>query len=337
MTEEDLELQLSTPSEGVGEVLAATGGDVVVLGAGGKIGPSLARMARRALDAVGSRLEVHAVSRWSDPATRTALADQGVRVVTADLADPAAYADLPDAGSVFYLAGQKFGTTGAEHLTWWMNAVVPGLAASRYRGVPTVVYSSGNVYPFVPPVSGGCRESDPVGPVGPYAQSCLAREQAFTYAALTWGTPVTVYRLNYAVELRYGVLADIAATIVRGDPVDVTMGAVNVVWQRDSTEWTLRSLARASTPPFVLNGTGPETLSTRRLALRLAELMDRPVELVGAEAPEALLSDAGLCHALYGYPTVSAATATEWVAAWVAGGGRQLGKATKFQQRDGRF
>lgn len=336
-TEATLEEQLSAPSDAVAAALASTTGDIVVLGAGGKVGPTLCRMLRRALDAAGSPRRVLAISRWSDADVRDRLIRWGVEPVTADLADPDAWAGLPDAGAVFFLAGNKFGSTGNQHLTWWMNAVVPGLAASRYRGVPTVVYSSGNVYPFVPPHSGGCSETDPVGPVGTYAQSCLAREQAFAHAAAQWGTPVAIYRLNYAVELRYGVLADIAGKVASGAEVDVTMGAVNVVWQRDSTDWSIRLLEHAAPEPFVLNGTGPETASTRRLAEQFAALLGREAHIVGAEAPEALLSDASRCHALFGYPTVGLAQARAWTAAWIAAGGRQLGKATKFQTRDGRF
>lgn len=336
-SEQELDDQLSAPSPGVAEALATTSGDIVVLGAGGKVGPTLVRMLCRALAEAGSDRKVQAVSRWSDARNRELVESWGATAVAADLSDPGAYADLPDAGAMFFLAGNKFGTSGNEHLTWWMNAVVPGLAASRYRGVPTVVYSSGNVYPFVPAWSGGCTEDVAPSPVGAYAQSCLAREQAFTHAAHLWGTPVSIYRLNYAVELRYGVIADIAAMVAAGKPVDVTMGTVNVVWQRDSTEWSIRALEHAAAPPFILNGTGPETVSTRALALALGDLMGRDVEFVGQEAQEALLNNAGRAHTLYGYPTVSLRQALAWTAEWVGGGGRQLGKATKFQTRDGAF
>lgn len=336
-TEEALDDQLSTPSPAVAESLASTSGDIVVLGAGGKVGPTLVRMLLRALQESGSNRKVLAVSRWSDPDARDKIASWGAEPVVADLGDPDGYAALPDAGAMFFLAGNKFGTSGNEHLTWWMNAVVPGLSAARYRGVPTVVYSSGNIYPFTAPHLGGSSEDDPVAPVGAYAQSCLAREQAFTHAAHRWGTPVSIYRLNYAIELRYGVLADIAAKIMADEPVDITMGSVNVVWQRDSTEWSIRSLAQASNPPFILNGTGPETASVQALAQGLATRLGRTVDLVGEVAPEALLSNAGRSHALYGYPQVPLEQALDWVAEWARAGGRQLGKATKFQTRDGKF
>lgn len=336
-TEAELEDLLSTPSQELVDDLSALDGDLVVLGAGGKVGPTLCLMAQRALDRSGGKRQVVAVSRWSEFDVSERLEAAGVRVVRADLADPANYAALPEAGAVVFMVGNKFGTTGREHLTWWMNAAVPALAASRYRKVPTLVYSSGNVYPFVKPVTGGCQESDPVGPVGVYAQSCLAREQMYVHASATWDTPVSIFRLNYAVELRYGVLADIATDLVAGRPIDVTMGAVNVVWQRAATEWSLRSLTKASTDVFILNGAGPETVSTRRAAIELAARLGVSPAFIGQEADVALISNAGLAHSLYGYPEISVDTAIDWVAAWIATGGKLLGKATKFQRTDGRF
>ncbi|TQM02916.1 NAD-dependent epimerase/dehydratase family protein [Pseudonocardia kunmingensis] len=332
-----LEEFLSRPAPGVAEALDGAGGDVVLLGAGGKIGPSLARMARRALDDAGSDARVVAVSRFSDAAVRAGLEDAGVRTVAADLADPGAYAGLPDAAAVFHLAAMKFGTTGQEQQTWWSNAAIPALVAARYRGVPTVVYSTGNVYPLVPLTAGGAVESDPPAPVGEYAQSCLARERIFTHGAHAWGTPTAVFRLNYACELRYGVIADIAVKLAAGEPVDVTMPAVNVAWQGDVNAWALRSLTLAGVPPHVLNATGPETVPVRRLAVLLAERMGVTPEFRGVESSDALLNDAGECHERFGYPTVPLRRLVDWVADWVGRGGRQLGKATKFQQREGRF
>lgn len=260
-----------------------------------------------------------------------------MRTLAADLADPAAYTGLPDAAAVYYLAAMKFGTTGQEPRTWWSNAAIPTLVAARYRGVPTVVYSTGNVYPLRPLTAGGAVENDRVDPVGEYAQSCLARERIFTHAAHEWDTPTTVYRLNYACELRYGVVADIAVKLAAGEPVDVTMPAVNVVWQGDVNAWALRSLSLAGVPPHVLNATGPETVPVRRLALLLAERMGVEPTFSGVEAPDALLNDASECHERFGYPTVPLRRLVDWVAGWVGGGGRQLDKATKFQQREGRF
>ena len=335
--EASLDALLSEPAPGVGEALAAAGGDILLLGAGGKIGPSMALMARRALDDIGSSARVIAVSRFSDAAVRAQLEDSGIVVHSADLADPASYADLPDAAAMFYLAAMKFGTTGQEHRTWWSNAAMPAMVADRYRGVPSVVYSTGNVYPLTPLAYGGSVESDEPLPLGEYAQSCLARERIFTNAAYEWDTPTTIFRLNYACELRYGVIADIALKIAAGEPVDVTMPAANVVWQGDVNAWALRSLELAATPPHILNATGPETVPVRRLAGWLAEDMGMDVEIVGEESSDALLSDASECIERFGYPTVPLRRLVRWVGQWVADGGRQLGKATKFQQREGKY
>lgn len=336
-SEEQLDELLSRPTPGVIDTLRDIDGDLVLLGGGGKVGPTLARMARRALDEAGSSAKVISVSRWSDEAAAAELRHHGVETVSADLGDPDSWAGLPDAGAVLYLLGHKFGSTSNPSITWWLNAVVPGFCASRYRGVPTVAYSTGNVYPLRPVNRGGSTELDELGPVGMYAQSCAAREQAFAQAAERWGTPTTIYRLNYAAELRYGVIADIAQKIAAGEAVDVTMPAVNVVWQADSNAWSLESLRIAGTPAEILNGTGPETLSTRYIAERLAAHGGWELRIEGEEADTALLSNAAKCHALFGYPTVTPETLIEWVAAWVRAGGRQLGKPTKFQRRDGGF
>lgn len=335
--EQELDELLSRPLPGVGEALAALGGDIVLLGAGGKIGPTMSLMARRALDQVGSSARVIAVSRFSDAASRALLEEAGSVVHPADLSEPGNYADLPDAAGMFYLAAMKFGTTGQEHQTWWSNAAMPAMVADRYRGVPSLVYSTGNVYPLSPLGTGGSTEADDPAPVGEYAQSCLARERLFSYASHAWDTPVSIFRLNYACELRYGVIADIATKIAAGEPVDVTMPAVNVAWQGDINAWALRSIELAGTPPRILNATGPETVSVRRLGHWLGEEMGVAPQIVGEESSDALLNDAAEVHELYGYPTVPLRRLVRWVGQWVAGGGRQLGKATKFQQREGKF
>jgi len=336
-TEAALDEALSIPAPGVGKALAAVNGDIVLLGAGGKIGPTMALMARRALDEVGSDAKVIAVSRFSDPAVRDLLTNAGIEVQRADLSVSENYADLPDAGAMFFLAAMKFGTTGAEHTTWWSNAAIPAMVADRYRGVPSLVYSTGNIYPLSPLARGGSLESDSPEPLGEYAQSCLARERIFTNAAHTWDTPVSIFRLNYACELRYGVIADIAVKIADGEPIDVSMPAVNVVWQGDVTSWALRSIELAGVPPHILNATGPETVSVRRLATWLAEDMNMSVEFTGTESADALLADASQCHERFGYPSVPLRRLVRWVGQWVGEGGRQLGKATKFQQREGKY
>lgn len=337
LTEEQALDLLSAPSEAVGHALAALGGPVVLLGASGKIGPTMSVMARRSLDLVGADVPVIGVARFSDPSQRDYLEDSGVRTVTADLADPDAYADLPDAAGLYYLVAQKFGTTGAEHTTWWSNAAIPTMTASRYRGVPSLVYSTGNVYPLRRVVDGGSTEQDPVGPVGEYAQSSLARERVFAAAGDRWGTPVTQFRLNYACEVRYGVVSDIARLVAAGEPVDVTMPAVNVVWQGDVSAWALRAIEHASAPPTVLNATGPETVPVARIARLVAQELGVEAHLVGEPSDDALLADAGRIHELYGYPGVPLHRLVRWTANWIREGGRSLDKPTKFQQREGAY
>ncbi|WP_331749746.1 epimerase [Streptomyces sp. NBC_00046] len=335
-----LEERLSTPSTALVRDLARLDGDLLVLGAGGKMGPSLCRLARRALDAAGrTDLTVHAVSRWSDPAAAQQLEDAGVRTVPFDLMDPAAdLKELPDAQNVVFMVGAKFGSADAPSHAWAVNAALPDPVARRWPDARIAAFSTGNVYPQVPVSSGGCTEDDPVGPVGEYAMSCLGRERIFGHAALTRGTRVAAIRLNYAVDLRYGVLADIAYRVQAGEPVDVTTGHANVVWQGYANEVALRSLLHATDgEAFTLNLTGPETASVRRLAHWFGEEFGKDPVIAGEEAPTALLSDASACHALFGYPDVSLRTLVRWQADWLHRGLPLSGKPTKFQVRDGRF
>lgn len=333
----ELEEILSTPSpELVAEVSTWDDG-LVVLGAGGKMGPTLCRMAVNALRQAGKDYPVTAVSRFSNPQEREKLEQAGVRTIVADLMDPDAVAALPDCRNVIFAAGRKFGSTGAEATTWAMNAYMPGIVASRYAASRIAVFSSGNVYPFVPPSTGGCSEDVPADPKGEYAQSVLGRERVFEYFSRTNGTPVTIVRLFYAVELRYGVLVDLAQSIAAGEPIDVTMGSVNVIWQRDANDYVLRSLSLASSPPVYFNLTGPETISVRWAAQQLARAMGREVRFVGEEADEALLGNAAFCFQRFGYPKMSLAEMIELVADWVKRGGETHGKPTHFQTRDGKF
>jgi nucleoside-diphosphate-sugar epimerase len=335
--EAGLEELLSRPGAGVAEALEAVQGDLVVLGGGGKVGPTLAMMARRALDERGRTSRVLSVSRWSDALVRARLERAGVETLEADLADPDSYRNLPDAGAVIYLVGHKFGSSTDSAKTWWTNAVVPSFSAARYRGVPTVVFSTGNVYPLRSTSLGGMSEHEGPNPVGAYAQSCLAREEVYRHAASTWRTPVVLFRLNYAAELRYGVVCDIAGNVMAGAPVDVSMPVVNLVWQGDASRWALQSLQLAASDAAVLNATGPETLSVRGIAQEVGRLTGRPVQFVGEESGDALLSDAGRCHELFGYPSVTPRQLIGWTVEWLMAGGQVLGKPTKFQQRDGRF
>ncbi|MEU3642309.1 NAD(P)-dependent oxidoreductase [Lentzea sp. NPDC034063] len=336
MNEADLEEELVRPSPAL--VAEAAGwGDVVVLGAGGKTGSGIAGMAQRALAQAGGDARVRAVSRWSDEDGRARVEAQGVEIVTADLGDPAAVAGLPDADTVIFLVGAKFGTAGAPEQAWMTNTVLPAYVAERYPKARIVALSTGNVYGMTAPVTGGSVETDEPRPDGDYAITCRGREQVFTHAARTRGTPVALIRLNYACEPRYGVIADLAQKLVKGTTIDLTTGAVNVVWQRYANEVVLRSVAHASDSPFVLNLTGPETASVRSIATRLASRLGVEASFTGYLPETSLLSDATTCHELFGYPDRTLGQLIDLQAEWLRGGGALWSKPTKFERRDGRF
>ncbi len=336
-TEEQLDERLSRPTPELIEDLARLPGDIVLLGVGGKMGPTLARMARRAADEAGERRHVIGVSRFSEPGVREELEAAGVETIACDLLDRAAVARLPDAPNVIFMAGRKFGSTGDEARTWAMNTYVPALVAERYRDARIVVFSSGNVYPLVPVASGGATEECPPAPVGEYAQSVLARERMFEYFSQVYGTPVVLLRLNYAIDLRYGVLLDVAQRVAAHMPIDLAMGHVNVIWQGDANAIALRSLTLCESPPYVLNVTGPETISIRWLATEFGARLGVAPVFEGCEADTALLSNAARCFKHFGYPTVPLAQMIDWVAHWVKIGGPTLGKPTHFEQREGKF
>ena len=333
-SDDELEELLSRPTPGLAAALGKVPGDIVILGAGGKMGPSLARMAKRAAPERG----VIAVSRWSSPAAAHALEAFGVQTVRADLLAPADLARLPDAPNVVFMAGQKFGTAGNPATTWAMNAGVPALVAERYAGARTVVFSTGNLYPLSAPARGGSRETDAAAPVGEYAYSCLARERLFAAAAARHGTLVSTVRLNYAHDLRYGVLTDLALALVAGAPVKLGMGYVNVIWQGDANAFALASLARAAAPePYVVNVAGDQTLRVADLASQLANRLGVEPRFEGEEGGDALLSNAAKMHELLPDALVPLDALLDWVADWVKRGGTLLGKPTKFERRDGRF
>ncbi|MBI2679925.1 MAG: NAD(P)-dependent oxidoreductase [Candidatus Solibacter usitatus] len=332
-SEPQLEEFLSAPSETDVQALARLEGDLLILGVAGKMGPSLARRAKRACP----RKRVIGVARFSDPAARRKLEEAGVETVQADLLDPGALAQLPSAANVIHMAARKFGSTGNEHLTWAMNTLLPGLVCERFRDSRIVVFSTGNVYPLTPVALGGPVETSPVGPVGEYAQSALGRERICQYYSDRYKTPVTLLRLNYAVELRYGVLLDIGRKVFGRQPVDVTMGYVNVIWQGDANSVALRAFTLAQSPPAVLNVTGPEALSVRSAARRFADRFGMEPVYQGMESDSALLSNAARCHSLLGVPSVTVEQMIEWTADWIASGGATLDKPTHFEVRDGRF
>jgi nucleoside-diphosphate-sugar epimerase len=331
-SEEALEIELSRPTPALVEILERAQGDFLVLGAGGKMGPTLCRMV---YEASGRR--VTAVSRFSDAAIRERLEAAGISTVEADLLRREDYARLPDTSNVFFMAGMKFGATGREDMTWAMNTYVPALVAERYGGSRIVVFSTGNVYPLVPVTEGGATETTPPAPVGEYAQSCLGRERVFRYFSERYGTPVVNVRLNYANEPRYGIIVDLAQRVLQGTPVDLTMGHVNLIWQRDANAYIASALTLASSPAETLNVAGPETVSLRYLAAIIGEEARHEPSLAGQEHPTALLSNAARCFELFGYPPTPLRTMVRRVVQWLVHGGRTLDKPTKFQVRDGRF
>ncbi|MCI0461600.1 MAG: NAD-dependent epimerase/dehydratase family protein [Gemmataceae bacterium] len=334
---EHLEELLSEPTAGAIDTLARLPGDLVILGVGGKMGPTLARMARRASDSAGVRRKVVGVARFSDPTLEQRLQANGIETVRCDLLDPAQVGRLPDAPNVIAMLGMKFGATGQEALTWAMNAHLPAVVCTRYRQSRVVAFSTGNVYGLTPVLLGGSCETDALNPVGEYAMSCVGRERLYEHFSRAWGIPAAILRLNYACEMRYGVLADIARKVWAGEPVDLAMGHLNAIWQADANSMALCALDHVSSPPLTLNLAGPELLSVRRLAEEFGRLLDRPLSLHGAEAPDALLSNSQLAHRLFGYPRVGVGQMVRWVADWVRRGGPSLDKPTHFEARDGRF
>ncbi|HET7038528.1 MAG TPA: NAD(P)-dependent oxidoreductase [Gemmatimonadales bacterium] len=337
MTVEELEDVLSRPTPADVAAAADLGGDIAVVGAGGKMGPSLARLIRRALDAAGRSHRIIAVSRFSGPGLADRLKADGIEVVRADLLDPGAVRALPEVRHVILMAGHKFGSTADPSLTWATNVLLSTDVARRYAGSRIVAFSTGNVYPLNPVGGRGPREDDAVGPIGEYAQSALARERILTHLSRRHDTPMAILRLNYAVEPRYGVLRDVADRVLARMPVPLGMGYVNVIWQRDANSIAFRSLARCASPPFILNVTGIEILSIRELALEFGRRFGIAPAFEGREEGTALLSNAARCRDLFGPPTMSVTDLVSLVADWVRAGGDSLGKPTRFEEREGRF
>ena len=336
-----LEDALSLPTLALTNTLRSLDGDIIVLGAGGKMGPSLARMARRALDAADGdrRRAVIAVSRWSDAAAVTALDTAGVQVMRADLLDRTAVDALPFAPNVIFMAGQKFGTGGDPAQTWAMNTIVPAWCGEHFAGARQVVFSTGNVYPLTARSGAGALESTTPAPVGEYAMSCLGRERVMSALGAQHGSPVALCRLNYACALTYGVLTDLAVKVRDGTPIDLMMGAVNVIWQGDANAIALMLLAHADVPAVPVNVTGLDVLPVRTLALALGDRLGRAPVFQGTEAPDALLSDARGLHERFGetLTLMPLDTLLDFTADWVRAERPLLGKATKFEVRDGRF
>ena len=334
---EALEERLSRPGDADVAALKGLDGDLLILGAGGKMGPTLARLAQRAAEKAGIPKRIIAVARFSDTALPATLRSWGVETIKADLLEPDVLEALPDAPNVIFMAARKFGTTGDEHLTWALNTYLPGRVSERFRHSRICAFSTGNIYPLRKVSEGGSVETDPPAPVGEYAQSAVGRERMFESAAARWGTKVCILRLNYAAELRYGVLLDIGLAVFEKRPVNVQMGLVNVIWQGDANSICLRSLALCAAPPKLLNVTGPETLAVRGIAARFGEIFGVAPKFQGEEAGSALLSHAGECQRLFGYPTISAQELIDWTADWIKRGGATLKKPTHFEVKDGKF
>lgn len=336
-SEAQLEEVLAEPSDADAACASRLDGDVLIIGAAGKMGPSLARRVHNALKRAGSRHRVVASSRFSSPAARAALEAGGIHTVPCDLLDPAQIAALPDAPNVLFLAGRKFGTLDRTDLTWATNTIVPAHVAERFHTSRMVVFSTGNVYPLVAADGTGSKEDDVPLPVGEYAQSCLGRERVVEFVSHERGMRALIYRLNYAVDLRYGTLVDIARKVIDGEAVDLTMGSFNAIWQGDANSYALRSLELCASPPAILNVTGAERISVRESAQWFGARFEREPRFVGTERPVALLSDSSRCRALLGEPAVSLPLLKEWVAHWVRSGGSSLNKPTHFEVTDGRF
>ena len=328
---------MSEPTPGVIETLGRIEGDIILLGVAGKMGPTLARMAKRASDTAGIRRRIIGVSRFTARDQEAQLQSHSIETIRCDLLDEEAINHLPDAPNVIYMVGFKFGTSGQEATTWAMNSYLPGVVCRKFHRSKIVTFSTGNVYGLAPVAEGGSRETDVPVPVGEYAMSALGRERVFEYFSRSLKIPVAVIRLNYAAESRYGVLVDLAQRVWAGQPVDLAMGYFNTIWQGDANAMTLQAFGHVASPPFVVNVTGPELLSVREVSERFGRLMNKTVNFVGTEGTTALLSNARKAFQMFGDPRVSAEELIRWIVEWVMRGGPTLGKPTHFESRDGKF
>ena len=331
---EHLEDVMTTPSPTLVTELGRVPGDLIVLGVGGKMGPTLARLAKRAAPAK----RVVGVARFSEKGLRDSLQRHGVECIAADLLDRKQIEALPKLPNVVFMAGRKFGSTGSEELTWAMNAHVPALVAEAFAGSRIVAFSTGCVYPYVNVHHGGATEATPATPPpGAYANSCAAREAMFQYFSGLHKTPGRLIRLNYSIDMRYGVLHDVATKVLNGKTIDLSMGHVNVIWQGDANSMVLRALNHCTVPASPINVSGPETISVRWLATQFAQRFDKPPQFSGSESPDAWLVNTAQAMRLFGYPSVPLARLVDWVADWVQRGLASLGKETHYETRDGTY
>ncbi len=335
--EEQLNELISRPSEKLTEMISKTDGDFMFLGVAGKIGPSLAVMAKRACDKAGLKKRFFGVSRFSSDKARVELEKNGIETISGDLLDIEFLNKLPKTTNVFFLAGMKFGSEDNLPLTWAVNSYLPAMVAEIFSESRMVAYSTGCVYPLVSVASGGSRETETPEPVGEYAQSCLGRERMFEYGSLKHNTPVSIIRLNYSIELRYGVLVDIANKVWNNIPIDLSMGYFNVIWQGDANDMVLRSLDYAASPAKIINITGEEILNVRKVALEFGKHFGIKPEFVGKESETALLNNSKMAFDLLGKPKVPIEKIIQWTADWLKNGNRLLNKPTHFETRDGKY
>lgn len=337
-TEEKLNTLLTTPSNKLVADIAKIKGDIMVLGSGGKMGPTLCILAKNAIKQAGIDKKVIAVSRFSDPAALDLLHKHGIETISADLLNQDSLNALPEVENVIFMAGRKFGTDGgSEYLTWAMNSTLPAFVAYKFRKSNIVVFSSGNIYPLVPLACGGCTEDDKVAPNGEYPMSVLARERAFEYASKQYGTNVFIYRLNFAVDLRYGVLFDCAKKILDGEPISLSTPVFNFIWQGTANEIAIRGLLHATSPMTIMNITGPETVSIKKVSEKLGKYLNKEPIFEGKEGDTAYLNDASRAMEIFGYPDVCAETLIRWQAEYILDGGRTLNKPTHFEERKGNY
>lgn len=334
---EDAYNKLLEPSDDLIADIARLEGDILILGVGGKMGPALAKLARQAVNKSGTDKKVIGVSRFSEQGLEAELKELGIETISADLLEDDQLQALPDVKNVLYLAGTKFGTTGKESFTWAMNSYLPGRVAQKFNNSRIVVFSTGNIYHLTPVTQGGATEERLPEPVGEYAQSCLGRERLFQYYSTKNNTPVLIYRLNYANDVSYGVLMDIARSVDKGKPIDLRMGNVNVIWQGDANEMALRALHHCEVPAKLLNITGPETASVRWIGEEFGKLFNKKPLFENEENPTALLSNASESFRLFGYPKVTLKNMMVILAEWVKQGGKTMNKPTHFQEREGKF
>lgn len=334
LDEPGLEDILSEPTEATRKAIAGLDGDIAILGAGGKMGPTLAMMLKKAS---AGKKTIYAISRFSNGLIKNRIEQAGIVAVEAELLDDSVYPRLPNVQNVFYLVGMKFGVTGNQPLTWALNSFVPTLVARHYKAARIVVFSTGNVYPFVDVTSGGADEETAPDPIGEYAQSCLGRERMFQYFSQVYNTPVTLVRLNYANEPRYGIIVDLTLKILADKPIDLTMGAVNLIWQRDANDYIIQAMTLAKSPPAILNVAGPDTVPIRQLAEQIGSQLRKKPKFVSQEAETALLSNASRCFSLFGYPKTTLNEIVSFIVKWVASGKMVLNKPTKYDIRNGRF